>query len=51
MTLPPVRPGLPRVRNVLLRRDGKPFVTTHDLGLGTVVTVLSDWMADGKLAR
>ncbi len=34
-------PGLPRVRNVLLRRDGKPFVTTHDLGLGTVVTVLS----------
>ena len=31
----------PRVRNVLLRRDGEPFVTKHDIGQGSVVTVLS----------
>ncbi|MAI33864.1 MAG: hypothetical protein CMM07_19620 [Rhodopirellula sp.] len=31
----------PRVRNVLLRRDGEPFVTKHDVGEGSVVTVLS----------
>ena len=31
----------PRVRNVLLRRDGEPFVTKHDVGRGSVVTVLS----------
>jgi hypothetical protein len=30
-----------RVRNVLLRRDGEPFVTKHDVGRGSVVTVLS----------
>jgi len=28
------------VRNVLLRRDGKPLVTQHDLGRGRVVTSL-----------
>lgn len=31
----------PRVRNILLRRDGEPFVTKHDVGRGSVVTVLS----------
>ncbi len=31
----------PRVRNVLLRRDGEPFVTKHNVGEGSVVTVLS----------
>ncbi len=31
----------PRVRNVLLRRDGKPFITKHNIGEGSVVTVLS----------
>jgi len=31
----------PRIRNVLLRRDGEPFVTKHDVGEGSVVTVLS----------
>ena len=31
----------PRVRNVLSRRDGLPFVTKHDIGRGSVVTVLS----------
>ena len=31
----------PRVRNVLLRRDGEPFVTKHNVGEGSIVTVLS----------
>ena len=31
----------PRVRNVLLRRDGVPLVTQHDVGRGSVVTVMS----------
>ena len=31
----------PRIRNVLLRRDGEPFVTKHNVGEGSVVTVLS----------
>lgn len=31
----------PRVRTVLERRDGEPFVTQHDVGEGSVVTVLS----------
>ena len=31
----------PRVRNVLLRRDGQPFVTKHNVGEGSIVTVLS----------
>ena len=31
----------PRIRNVLVRRDGEPFVTKHDVGEGSVVTVLS----------
>ena len=30
----------PRVRNVLLRSDGGPLVTQHDVGRGRVVTVL-----------
>jgi len=32
--------GTSPVRNVLLRRDGKPLVTQHDLGRGRVVTSL-----------
>ena len=31
----------PRIRNVLLRRDGLPLVTQHKVGQGTVVTVMT----------
>ena len=31
----------PRVRDVLIRRDGEPFVTKHNVGEGSIVTVLS----------
>ncbi len=31
----------PRVRTVLKRRDGLPFVTLHEVGRGRVITVLS----------
>ncbi|MEM0926315.1 MAG: BatA domain-containing protein, partial [Planctomycetota bacterium] len=33
--------ALPAFRTVLKRRDGLPLVTQHDLGAGTVVTVLA----------
>ena len=31
----------PRIRNVLRRRDGEPLVTQHDVGRGSVVTVMT----------
>ncbi|QDT03662.1 hypothetical protein K227x_20460 [Rubripirellula lacrimiformis] len=34
-------PDQPRVRTVLTRRDGLPWVTQHDVGRGRVITVLS----------
>ena len=34
-------PSRPRVKTILKRADGKPFVTQHDLGLGRVLTVMA----------
>ncbi|MFG0262097.1 MAG: BatA domain-containing protein [Novipirellula sp. JB048] len=34
-------PNRPRVKTVLQRRDGDPFVTQHDVDRGRVITVLS----------
>jgi hypothetical protein len=37
----PPDPNHPRVRTVLRRRDGKPWVTQHEVGRGRVITVLT----------
>jgi hypothetical protein len=34
-------PNQPRVKMILKRGDGKPFVTQHDVGLGRVLTVMA----------